>query len=195
MKLNTKNGRAGFTIVEALVVLVIIAVFIGLLLPALQPPVQPPPPQIDKDLDFTSWDPKTESKILLPQDLLTSKEDFTGEWICHSHHLVMDMKLDRPGKWKVSFYAGTRCGLGPSIKLDRIAAYENGILTLDRPVQDISKNTFQRLFAVRIEDRNYLITSFQLNKLKEILEKGDKEERVESLQQEFLTRLDPEKLP
>ena len=177
------------TLVEVLVILVTIWILIGLLVPA----VKPPPPFTDKDLDFTSWDSLAESRIAPPQDCLTKELDLTGRWYCSWHHILLEIEPDRPSKWQINFSAGTRCGLGPSIKLERTATFENGILILDRPVQDIPGKTFQRLFAVHIQDRNYLIPSVQLDQLKEILEMGAKKEQEEKLNEEFLTCLAPEK--
>jgi prepilin-type N-terminal cleavage/methylation domain-containing protein len=184
---RTDSNRA-FTVVEVLVVLVIVAILVALLWPA----EHGPPPRTDADLDFTSWDRTTESRLEPPRDIVVANVNLAGQWWrCSRQSLGLIIESGRSGHWQVVFHSGSGCGFGPSVLLERTATYEAGAVVLDRPVQSLSGETFGRLYAVRIHGREYLIPSVRLDKLKEIMKGGTDKEQAEKLQREMLVRVEP----
>jgi hypothetical protein len=175
----------GLTLVELLVLLVIVGMLLALLIPA----KGPPPPLTDNDLDLTSWDSSAEKTIRPPPDILAPDVNLIGEWQCGSRRrIALNIEPDRSGEWRITFHSGTGCGLGRSISLKRVATYGAGIVTLDRPVQEVLGETFQRLYTVRVHGREYIIPSVRLDKLTKILGDGDPKDQTDALQWEMLVR-------
>jgi prepilin-type N-terminal cleavage/methylation domain-containing protein len=165
--------HAAFTIIEMLIVLIIVGLAIGLFVPAMMRPPQPPPPKTDADLDFNSWDSQGESRVRPPADIVVKDVAIAGEWFGRGTYVSLGIEKAPAEKWTVRFRSGTRCGLGPSILLTRTATYKDGVLLLDRPVQTLAGETFQRVYKVRIRGKEYLVPSANVKALREVLNGTD----------------------
>lgn len=185
-----RSGRVKLTLGEVIVLIAIIGIVTSMLVPA----NGPPPPRTDQDLDFGSWDPAAESAIQPPQDVVAADVNLAGKWMGKLHGRAwLAIEPDGSDAWHVTFRSGGRCGLSQHILLTRTATCKSGMLILDRPVQEISGTTYQRLYTARIHGREYLVPSARVEKLKQILKGGTPEEQASALEWEVLVRFEPDK--
>jgi len=173
------------SLAEVLVLATIVVMLAALLLPA----TRPPPPLTDEDLNFEGWDSGLEDAVLPLEGVVASDVIVAGEWLCSRRHTWLSIEPGPSGTWQITFRSSTRCGLGKSVLLSRTARYQHGVLTLNRPVQEVSGKTYQRFYTVRIYDREYFVPSVRLEKVQQVLESGTKEEQLDALDWEVLARL------
>lgn len=170
---------------EILVLTIVALLLVALLLPS----ATGPPPLTDDDLNWGEWDPTSEQQMSPPADVLAADLSIAGEWKYAWRHTALDIKPDGPGSWRVTFRSGTGCSFGKSILLCRTAKYEDAVLVLDRPVQELSGKTYQRIYAVRSGDREYLVPSMRVDSVGRFLVSGRDKKDVQALEEEVMGRL------
>jgi hypothetical protein len=144
--------------------MLVLLTVLGILGSLLLPPVGPPPPLTDKTLDFSDWVLEPE----LAEDNVVDA-DLAGAWTDRTQFTKLRFTPLAEGGFKVSFLSRARCGLGGCVKLERTATYHNGVVLLDRPVQELLGERYQRLYTLLVDQDLYLVPSIRVA---DVLESG-----------------------
>ncbi len=185
MSSSPTHHRTWLSPLEILVLTIIALMLTAMLLP----PVTGPPPLTDDDLDWGERKPKDEQKMLPPANILATDLNIAGEWRYAWRHTAFDIKPDVAGSWRVTFHSGTGCSFGKSILLHRTGMYENAVLVLDRPVQEMSGKMYQRIYGVRVGGHEYLISSVCMDSVGQFLAGRQDKKDVRDLEKEVMGRL------
>ncbi len=108
------------------------------------------------ETELSTWKPSARNNARPSASLLHRQGDPTGTWDVDTgmdgSRLVINRLPD--GSLAVTF---TTSGCLRGWKLERTGAYRNGVLTLDKPVEEYGDLTYQRLYLVRAAGRNFLV--------------------------------------
>ena len=110
----------------------------------------------DSEKDLDDWDPKSESTLTPLEYIRNPRMDITGEWIVSwGYHCGSSLTVKRLGLgyYKVVFQTSRLR------RLARIGRFIDGVLLLDRPVREDIGYTYTKLYAVRVEEQDYLVPS------------------------------------
>lgn len=104
------------------------------------------------------WQPGPEHSQLPIRSIRHRKMEIAGEWDRRGGHDGSHLSIEPSGKhtYAVAFRTA---GCFGDWHLERSAKYINGVLTLDRPVEEQNGFTYKRLYAVRIAGEEYLLPS------------------------------------
>ena len=156
-----KTRRGGITLVELLVIIAVVGIIAALFLPA----TGNRPPMTDEDLHLDDWQPGPEHSATPTDSIRMLDIDLEGVWTDQIGWLDLTIKPLADGRYDVSFLSHGRCGLGGSVQLERFADYEDGVLLLNRPVQELTGATYQQVYSVRINDTLCLVPSIRIVKV------------------------------
>lgn len=109
--------------------------------------------------ELADWKPESECPTKLHESLLDNALDPAGRWVnncVHDAGNTLTLVRTAEGEYEVIFR--TSGGL-LSWQLSRTATYRDGVLTLNRPVQEYAPWIYQRLYPARIDGNQYLIPS------------------------------------
>jgi hypothetical protein len=156
MSKPTQTGRSSFfralrpkTIAEVLVIVAVVGILASLFLPAVNSGIQ----INEEDLELDKWKPGPEHDVLPHNTVGVQDMDVTGQWTYRWRPTFgIDPRTD--GGYSVKFVSNHRC---THCELQRTATYEQGVLTLDRPVKEIAGPTYQKLYTVRIDGEDCLL--------------------------------------
>ena len=102
------------------------------------------------------WDavaePKPDQRFLSPHTAIE------GTWARYpgDDATVLIVTSEEHSLYRVEFETGGDLG---GWKLSRLGKYENGVLTLNLPVREYSSREYRTLYAVRLLDNEYLVSS------------------------------------
>ena len=154
---KTRRGR--ITFVELLVIIVVLGMLATLLIPA----TGSRPPLTDEDLNLDDWEPDPEHTALPADSIRVRAIDLEGVWSDRiGWHDVTIKSLAARSEYNPSFLSHGRCALGGSVELERLAKYEDGVLLMDRPVQELTGATYKQLFSVRVNETICLVPSVRV---------------------------------
>jgi len=119
------------------------------------------------------WQPGPEHSQVPMESIRCRQTDITGKWWGpHSiGHAVTWLAIGSGGgrSYRV-IIKGNGC-LG-ELRLERTGEYADGVLTLDRPVQDYLGRVYKKLYAVRIAGEEYLLPSASVGEVEAAISKG-----------------------
>ena len=103
----------------------------------------------------TDWQP-TSPRELADRSILAAEIDLSGEWSrggrLAKSQLSFTARSD--SSYDLQFNTG---GCGGSCELARVATCSGGVITLDAAVAEYSDRVYTTLYAIRLEDREYLL--------------------------------------
>jgi hypothetical protein len=84
--------------------------------------------------------------------------DLAGTWSLRRHYdgSSLNIQTNPSGNYGVEFSTGSCQG---GCKLERHGEFRDGVLTLDQPVAEYSHAVYQKLYAIRIADTDYIVPS------------------------------------
>ena len=131
---------------------------------------------VEEDLDH--WKPKGDA-LREPASAIRSPEvDILGEWTVHRGLDLSTLSITPSDRadYQVEF-ATSGCLF--HYRLHRTGTYSNGVLTLNRPVEEYFPLTYQKLYAVRIAGQEWLLPAAAIPELEKGLSAdGTKVSRV-----------------
>jgi hypothetical protein len=105
---------------------------------------------------LASWKPGKEERLSPTGNLRNPSMSLQGTWLVHTgmDHSELSLTPASSGGWNVVFSTG---GCLSSWTLKRTAAFRDGVLRLNRPVEEYAPRTYRLLHAVRRAGRDYLV--------------------------------------
>jgi hypothetical protein len=137
------------TIAEVLVIVAVVGILASLLLPAVNSGIQ----INEEDLELDKWKPGPEHDVLPHNTVGVQDMDVTGKWT-YRWRTVFEIDSRADGGYTVKFVSSHRC---THCELQRTATYDQGVLTLDRPVKEVPGPAYQKLYTVRIDGEDFLL--------------------------------------
>ncbi len=122
-----------------------------------------------KEKELEGWQPGPENASVPIQAIRHPRMDVTGVWSAGSiGHASTRLSISRSLTGTYTVRLGASGCLG-GWHLNRTGRYADGVLTLDRPVEDYFTLKYKRLYAVEIGGKEYLLPSAAIEKVQAAL--------------------------
>lgn len=105
---------------------------------------------------LAEWTPQPYDRDVPMAAIRDPQIDVEGHWFADSTYTVSKMRISMLPSEHYAVELSTR-GCLSNWELKRTAVFYDGILFLDKPVQDYGLDTFDRLFAVRLDGQACLL--------------------------------------
>lgn len=117
---------------------------------------------IEKKL--AAWSPGIKDKQVPPDKIRDRSVDIEGDWIGRTgmDSAKMSIKRRSGDGYEVRF---STSGCLSRWQLKRTGTYQDGVLVLNRPVQEYCPITFQTLYAIHVDGKNYLLPSCSVSEV------------------------------
>jgi hypothetical protein len=122
-----------------------------------------------KEKELEGWQPGPENASVPMRTIRHPKMDITGDWRAGSiGHASTGLSISRSllGTYTVRLDASGCLG---GWHLNRTGRYADGVLTLDRPIEDYFMLKYKKLYAVRIGGQEHLLPSAAIEKVQAAL--------------------------
>lgn len=108
------------------------------------------------EAELAKWTPSATDKQVPPEKLRDRSFDIEGDWIGRTGMDSAQMSIKRRSdrEYDIDFATG---GCLDHWKLKRTGSYHDGVLTLDRPVQEYCPITFKTMYAIRVDGKELLL--------------------------------------
>lgn len=125
--------------------------------------------QFEKELE--GWHPDLADIALPKPELLCPQMELAGEWKFATGFFGTKLSLSAiPGGNTARFHMW---GCAGTADFERKATFSNGIISLDRPVRDFWPNKYQKLYALRVQEIDFLVPSPVLSQFEETIARGE----------------------
>jgi hypothetical protein len=116
----------------------------------------------ERELDH--WKPTRQNDQVPIASLGSPVTDISGKWELRRHleYSAFTVMRSGPDSYDVVFHT-SGCLMGWN--LPRTGRYTGGVLQLNRPVMEYSRAAYQKLYAVRVGDTEYLVPDLYTRKL------------------------------
>ncbi len=130
------------------------------------------------------WKPSKKNLEKPAKSIMASDVDIEGVWLAHRGLDHTSLHISKTNaNLSINFYTS---GCLSRWQLNRTGLFTNGVLTLNRPVDEYYPLTYMTLYAIQIEGIDYLVSSAAVGKLQEILQRNLKVERKTEIQELYL---------
>jgi hypothetical protein len=111
---------------------------------------------LQKEAGLNHWLPDSNSTHPPKREFRNFGMNVFGNWVLHGGfgRASLFIDTDSTGQFQVQFRT-SGCSGGWAFR--RTARYSNGVLTFDRPVQDVFGQTYYKMYAVLIGKNDYLL--------------------------------------
>lgn len=116
------------------------------------------------EAELAKRSPGSADKQVPPEKLRDRSLDIEGDWIGRTGMDSAQMSIKRRSEREYDIDFATGGCLG-HWKLKRTGSYHEGVLTLDRPVQEYCPITFKTLYAVRVDGKELLLPASNIDDL------------------------------
>ena len=139
------------TLVDVLVLIATVAMLLALLLPDSSTAARG---QIEERI--LGWQPSDEDKTEPSSEFVFSDMDIVGNWSVRRHFNSRSLRIKKlpSGKYEVMFSTGGCLG---HFETERNGEFQSGTLSLHKPVAEYMPAVYQKLYAVRVGDADYLL--------------------------------------
>jgi hypothetical protein len=112
------------------------------------------------ETQLQNWKADPQNEYVPDKSLISSQIDISGHWAIQRGLDASELKIVPQGKdsFAVEFYTS---GCLDRWLLHRTATFKNGLLELDRPVDPYGGKPYDKLYAIRLRGRDYLLPSTQ----------------------------------
>jgi hypothetical protein len=123
--------------------------------------------------ELKKWKPTKENDQTPKETIHSRKTDIVGRWKVWRFLDYSTLVIKRLGEdiYEVAFSTG---GCLKRWKLKRQGCYVDGVLTLDRPVEEYFPLTYKRLYSVRIGNQDYLVADVAIADFQQSLSTDNK---------------------
>ncbi len=110
--------------------------------------------RVEREIDQWAGDDANHDGVLI--DLIDTSVDLEGQWVTDGFLTASNLQIQRrpSGRYDVRMYTS---GCLDAWGLTRTGDFESGKLILDRPILEYSSLEYDTLYAIRVQDREYLL--------------------------------------
>ncbi len=116
------------------------------------------------EAELAKWSPKAADLQVPPEKLRDSSIEVEGDWIGRTGMDSARMSIQRRSSNDYDIDFATS-GCLSHWELRRTGTYRDGVLTLDRPVQEYCPITFKTLYAIRVDGKELLLPASNVSNL------------------------------
>jgi len=120
------------------------------------------------DERLSKWTPGKEDSRQPNKKIMAADTEIVGEWVVNrGGHDYTTLSISRNGdRLSISFYTG---GCLTEWELERTGMFSEGVLLLDRPVEEYLPLTYKKLYAGRIDGKELLVSSAAVREFEKAL--------------------------
>lgn len=110
------------------------------------------------------WRPQDDDDVVPPDRCRVPSMEITGEWLCESRLIRASLTIHsrEDGKYSVDF---STSGCLRRWRLHRVGTFDDGVLMLDKPVQEYSSVTFNKMYAIRLGHQEMLLPAPNVSRI------------------------------
>ena len=115
---------------------------------------------------LTKWEPDHEDLVPMISDIHKPDVEIAGSWTTLGGFSgsTLEIQEDEDGTYSIDFSTG---GCLSDWDLKRTGTYANGVLRLDKPVEEYISSPYDALYPVRVGGLDYLISQWSIRFLSE----------------------------
>ena len=116
--------------------------------------------------ELAKWEPDHEDLVPMISDIHKPDMEIAGSWTTPIIHegTTLEIQEDLDGTYSIDFSTG---GCLSDWDLKRTGTYGNGVLRLDKPVEEYGSSPYDTLYPVHVDGYDYLISQSSIRFLSE----------------------------
>ena len=114
--------------------------------------------------ELATWEPDHEDLVPMISDIHKPDMEIAGSWttLMILDGSTLEIQENEDGTYSIDFSTG---GCLSNWDLKRTGTYANGVLRLDKPVEEYGSSTYDTLYPVRVDGLDYLISQSRIRSL------------------------------